>query len=45
MLASFPGSSAPEREIELIRAESTRVYISCSGEPGNEASNMLHTCH
>ena len=33
-LASFPGSSAPERDIE--------VEVSCSGEPGNEASPTLY---
>ena len=33
-LASFPGSSAPEREIEVVHACTIRV----PGEPGNEAS-------
>ena len=30
IVASFPGSSAPERDIEVVHAE----YISRSGEPG-----------
>ena len=33
-LASFPGSHAPEREIEVVHA----IYIRVPGEPGNEAS-------
>ena len=37
ILSSFPGSSALEREIELVHAE----YISRSGEPGNEATTIL----
>ena len=37
ILSSFPGSSALEREIELVHAE----YISRSGEPGNEATAIL----
>ena len=37
ILSSFPGSSALEREIELVHTE----YISRSGEPGNEATAIL----
>ena len=34
-VASFPGSHAPEREIEV-------VYIRVPGEPGNEANVYVH---
>ena len=34
ILASFPGSSAPERDIEVVHACIIRV----PGEPGNEAT-------
>ena len=37
LVASFPGSSASEREIEFIRA---RVHFARSGEPGNEARGL-----
>ena len=39
-VASFPGSSAPEQEIEFRHAERAWYIFSCenpSGEPGNEA--------
>ena len=34
-LASFPGSHAQEREIEVVQAW---IYIRVPGEPGNEAT-------
>ena len=34
-VASFPGSSAPERDIEVVHAES---IFRVPGEPGNEAN-------
>ena len=37
VLASFPGSHAREREIEIVQA----IYIRVPGEPGNEAKNVL----
>ena len=37
LVASFPGSSAPEREIELLHTE---IHIRVLGEPGNKATGL-----